>query len=45
MQVQNQRPLSHSKVPVQNSALLKVTGLRTYLMFTSSIPDNMGMVW
>ncbi len=45
MQVQNQRPLSQNKVPVQNFALLKVTGLKTYLMFISSIPNNMGMVW
>ncbi len=36
MQVQNQSPLSHSKVPVHNFALLKAAGLRTYLMSTSS---------
>ncbi len=34
MQVQNQRPLSHRKVAVHNSAPLKVTGVRTDLMFT-----------
>ncbi len=45
MHVQNQRVLSHSKVPAHNLALLKVKGLRTYLMLTLSIPDNMGMVW
>ena len=44
MQVQTYRPLSHSKPPVLKFVILKVMGLRTYLMFTLSNPDNMGIV-
>ncbi len=45
MEVQNQRPLRHSNVPVHNFALLKVPALRTDLVFTSLNPDNIGKVW